>query len=224
MTSGRRFAAYSLLAGLLLTVLPVRSEPLAELNNRAVVAAHAGKLKEAYRLLQKAIASDPRFAVVEGNLARVVEEISRRDYGKALDVDAAPRELSLKRLTPLVKSPTPAPSAGPDSAILTLLAEWSGAWSAQDVTAYLGFYADDFHPPGGLDRAAWEALRRKRLHRPRWIQVQIKNVQVVDSHGDRVRVRFDQEYRSDRYRDHTRKELTLVHTPKGWRIQAERSL
>ncbi len=200
------------------------AEPLAELNNRAVAAARAGDLEEAYRLLQEAIASDPRYAVVQGNLARVVEEISRRDYGKALEVDAAPRELALKTLKPRAEAPAEAPTAGPDPAILTLLAEWSGAWSAQDVAAYLGFYADDFQPTGGLDRSAWEALRRERLRRPRWVQVRIENVQVVSAQGDTVRVRFDQDYRSDRYRDRTRKELTLVRTPEGWRIRAERSL
>ncbi len=224
MTAERRLAGYSLIAGLLLAALPARSEPLAELNNRAVAAARAGQLKEAYRLLQEAIASDPRFAVVQGNLARVVEEISRRDYGKALEVDAAPRELALKTLEPLAEAPAGAPSAGPDPAILTLLADWSGAWSAQDVAAYLNCYADDFQPPNGLDRSAWEALRRERLRRPRWVQVRIGNVRVVADEGDTVRVRFDQDYRSDRYRDRTRKELTLVRTPEGWRIRAERSL
>ncbi len=203
---------------------PAGAEPLAELNNRAVDAARAGKLEEAYRLLQEAIASDPRFAVVQGNLARVVEEISRRDYGKALEVDAAPRELALQTLDPRPAAADTAPVAGPEPAILTLLADWSGAWSAQDVPAYLGFYAADFQPPGGLDRPRWEALRRERLRRPRWVQVRIENVQVVAAQGDTVVVRFDQDYRSDRYRDRTRKELTLVRTPDGWRIRAERSL
>ncbi len=222
MKPGRLHAFAFLL--MLPAVAPVRADALAELNNRAVEAARAGDLETAYRLLQEAIASDPRFAVVQGNLTRVVEEISRRDYGRALEVSATPRPLALQTLD---AGPAPTPdtaTAGDEAGILTLLTDWSGAWSAQDVDGYLRWYAADFTPPGGLDRAAWAAQRRERLTRPRWVEVRIDQVAVVANDGREAVVRFRQDYRSDRYRDTTRKELRLRHTPDGWRIAAERSL
>ena len=115
-------------------------------------------------------------------------------------------------------------AAADASGILALLTDWSAAWSSRDVDAYLEFYAADFEPPNGLDRQAWEALRRQRLRRPRWVEVRIDQVQVLANDGHTARVRFMQDYRSDRYRDRTRKELRLIRTAEGWRIRAERSL
>ena len=67
-------------------------------------------------------------------------------------------------------------------------------------------------------------MRRERLRRPQWVQVRIGQVEIVANDGRTARVRFVQDYRSDRYRDRTRKELRLIRTANGWRIQAERSL
>ncbi len=223
MNPGYRFARQSLLPILVLIGTPALADTLTELNNRAVAAARDGRLEDAYRLLQEAIASEPRFAVVQDNLTRVVEAISRRDYGKALEVDPAPKELALRTLEPPAET-TASTAALDETGILTLLTDWSGAWSAQDVDAYLGWYAQDFEPPNGLDRRAWEAVRRERLRRPQWVQVRIGEVEIVANDGRTARVRFVQDYRSDRYRDRTRKELRLIRTADGWRIQAERSL
>ncbi len=121
----------------------------------------------------------------------------------------------------------PRPAAAPErleAAVRAAVHGWAEAWSHQDVDAYLGYYAEDFRPPGGLSRAAWERRRRARLTAPRRIRVAIEGLRIRIRDPQRAEVTFVQRYRSDRYRDRVRKSLTLERGAAGWRIVAERVL
>lgn len=48
---------------------------------------------------------------------------------------------------------------------------WGAAWSEMNVPQYLDNYSEDFAVPGNLSRRGWEALRRSRLSRPRYIDL-----------------------------------------------------
>jgi ketosteroid isomerase-like protein len=116
--------------------------------------------------------------------------------------------------------PAAGESAGP---IKALVGSWAGAWSRQDVEAYLGFYGDAFQPRAGASRASWENERRERLRRPGGISVEVRDIEVSWRGADRVRATFVQDYRSDRYQDRVRKTLLLAREPEGWRIVRETS-
>ncbi len=102
------------------------------------------------------------------------------------------------------------------------VAAWARAWSEQRVDDYLGFYARSFRPPRGMARSEWEALRRTRLERPRFIDLEISTLEVETRGPSRVRVRFSQAYRSDFYRDQVQKSLVLVLEDRQWRVLEER--
>lgn len=101
---------------------------------------------------------------------------------------------------------------------------WAAAWSSQDVSAYLDFYAEDFVPSAGISRDEWEAQRRVRLTRPQQIEVELSDFVVLEQTDDKVQLELTQSYQSDRYKDLTRKRFDLVRVGTGWLITRERSL
>ncbi len=117
---------------------------------------------------------------------------------------------------------SPVPPA-PVAARATLLA-WAHAWSAQDVTRYLSFYAADFVPDEGMSRAAWAVQRRQRLRQPTFIHVVLSDIRIEPIKAGRVRVELVQQYRSDYYRDRSRKAFVLVARQGHWRIVKEQTL
>jgi tetratricopeptide (TPR) repeat protein len=122
--------------------------------------------------------------------------------------------------------PAPAPvaaaaaDAGLDNATNAVNA-WAQAWAAKDVDGYLGYYAADFQPEGGLSRATWEAQRRERVGKAGRIRVRVVAPQAsrVDAH--RVRVSFTQDYASDTVNDKVRKTLELSDAGGSWKIVRE---
>lgn len=132
-------------------------------------------------------------------------------------------------------APVPEPAAPPADAgaadpevvaqatpvILTAVASWAEAWSAQDVDAYLGTYAASFDPEGDLSLALWRAQRRERVAAPAYIEIKVLDPVVTMPGPDRAQVIFEQVYRSDTYHDRVRKTLLMVRTPQGWQIRRE---
>lgn len=107
--------------------------------------------------------------------------------------------------------------------VRTVLQAWAKAWSTKNLDQYLHFYSDDY-APAGMTHSDWVTQRRDRLSRPRWIQVTLHNLQVTEAGAQRLRVRLEQEYAADNYRDLTRKEFVLQEIAGQWRIIQERGL
>jgi tetratricopeptide (TPR) repeat protein len=107
-----------------------------------------------------------------------------------------------------------------DEVIRTLNA-WAKAWSDKDVAGYLAFYANDFRPPGGASRGAWEKARRERIGKPKSIHVAIANPKVSFTDASHAKASFKQSYHSDSIRSHTSKILELVKSGEKWLIQQE---
>ena len=100
---------------------------------------------------------------------------------------------------------------------------WAAAWSEQNVPQYLSNYSDDFAVPGKLTRSAWEAQRRTRLTRPRYINVDIDFQGFEYIEPNVVEVAFRQAYRSNSYRDLTEKVLRMRKEGTDWKILVEQS-
>jgi len=106
--------------------------------------------------------------------------------------------------------------------VLQLVQRWAQAWSAQDVDAYLGFYAGDFQTPNMQPREAWAKERAERIKGKARIAVTAESPQVVVQR-DTATVTFRQVYRSERINDETRKTLVLAKQGGEWKIQQENS-
>jgi len=113
---------------------------------------------------------------------------------------------------------------GGEPGVLVAVQNWASAWSAKDVSGYLSFYAKDFRPQRGISRSAWQAQRRLRLAKPRFIEIRVQDPQVISQDNGRVRVSFVQTYRSDTYSDRTHKALTMIQTNGKWKILREEAV
>lgn len=100
---------------------------------------------------------------------------------------------------------------------------WKAAWADKNVPQYLSNYSDDFEIPGKLTRKRWEALRRSRLTRPRYIDVSIAYEKFSIVETNIADVFFKQTYQSNLYRDVTNKVLRLRKEDHAWKILVERS-
>lgn len=106
-------------------------------------------------------------------------------------------------------------------AIEQMVRDWAKAWSRQDVPAYLAFYAANFMPPRGLDRAAWEAERNRRVKAPKQIKVEVSDLRI-EVKGDTAQARFRQRYEADHLKGTYRKVLDLALQDGQWKIMRER--
>lgn len=100
---------------------------------------------------------------------------------------------------------------------------WKAAWADKNVPQYLSNYSDDFAIPGKLTRKRWEALRRSRLTRPRYIDLSIVYEKFSIVETNIADVFFKQTYQSNLYRDVTNKVLRLRKEGHAWKILVERS-
>ncbi len=110
----------------------------------------------------------------------------------------------------------------PQRQMYDMTEHWATAWAEQRPADYVGFYSQHFEPPHAMGRKAWETLRARRIRSPKFIQVGISNLESQLLAPDRGLVTFDQSYRSDNFRDNTRKTLELVLEDNEWKIVAER--
>lgn len=100
---------------------------------------------------------------------------------------------------------------------------WAAAWQEQNVPQYLANYSTDFAVPGRTTRRAWEALRRSRLNRPSFININVDYQQFELVEPNIVDVYFRQAYRSNTYSDLTEKVLRMRKEDTDWKILVERS-
>ena len=99
---------------------------------------------------------------------------------------------------------------------------WADAWSRKDLDSYLASYAKDFVASGGRSLRQWERERRAQITGKAWIDVKIRDLDI-SVEGNLARVRFVQDYRSDKLRESGRKTLALVRADRGWLIRQEQS-
>jgi ketosteroid isomerase-like protein len=143
---------------------------------------------------------------------------------------ALPTAPVIAQVAPKAEPPKPAaPAAKPaaDNAerdeLLMRVNGWAKAWSAQDVSGYLGYYSNDFAPPKGLARKAWADERRVRIAGKGRIRVEVSAPQMVIT-GDTAQVTFRQIYESDRLSANSRKTLVMVKHDGKWQIKQEISV
>jgi len=120
-------------------------------------------------------------------------------------------------------APAAAPAANADGEVLATISNWAKAWSSNDISGYLGFYAPDFQTPNGEPRSKWEAMRTERIAKPKKIEVRISSPKVKFVDNNHATVTFRQDYRSPTLKVTSAKTLMMVKGGDRWLIQQERS-
>ncbi|MBT6666695.1 MAG: hypothetical protein HOB01_15255 [Gammaproteobacteria bacterium] len=208
-----------------------------ELDNEASAAALQGTElpMEADSLVDKQSAT---LAQVDEN--DLLEPVSDPEPTIVLDEAPEPEEkivAAAKTAPESIAEPEPGPSPEEDhyssdvtditdsvkEGLIETVDLWAAAWSDQNVPQYIANYSEDFAVPGRQSRRNWEALRRTRIKRPGYINLDItyQRFELVDTNV--VDVFFRQAYRSNTYSDLTDKVLRLRKEDTDWKILVERS-
>lgn len=108
-------------------------------------------------------------------------------------------------------------------ALIETIDLWAAAWADQNVVQYLSNYSDDFVIPGNQSRRTWEALRRTRINRPSYINLDVSYERFELVEPNIVDFFFRQSYRSNTYSDLTEKVLRMRKEDTDWKILIERS-
>ena len=122
--------------------------------------------------------------------------------------------------TPVAAPAKPAPSDKPAKEAEAAVLAWAKAWSAKDMSAYLGAYGKEFDPPGKQSRSVWEQERRQRIVGKSNISIKLENLSV-SVNGHKAIAKFRQDYRANALSVSSRKTLELVKTGDHWLIVKE---
>lgn len=217
-------------------------------NNLAVLYGKRGEFHKARDALLSAINTHPSYARAYENLGNIYAKMAISAYNRALELDKKqkPEPIVLAMIeeigprgqrpnqaapglpadTTVAASTTAPPPVDYHSdeemrAIIQTVFAWSQAWSARDPQDYLSYYAKDFQPPKGQSRRAWENNRTQRLRAPKFIDVKVSSPEVVFLNENLAQFTFTQNYRSDRFRDATRKVMLMTKVGEQWQILKE---
>ena len=111
----------------------------------------------------------------------------------------------------------------PEQGIQALIDRWAIAWRAQDVTAYLTCYSEQFIPENGKSYQKWQQLRTRRLTTPAFIELSINDLNMHPLSDTEYLVNFIQSYRRSEYHDQVSKKLLLRFQNEAWQIIREQS-
>jgi murein L,D-transpeptidase YafK len=102
------------------------------------------------------------------------------------------------------------------------LEAWRKDWESRDTRRYLSHYARNFRS-ADMNLGMWNAHKQRVNEGRKWINVRLTNVSVLRVPGkqDVIEVTFDQDYRSDRFSNHTRKRQYWVLEGQTWKIAYE---
>ncbi|NDP57774.1 MAG: tetratricopeptide repeat protein [Oxalobacteraceae bacterium] len=106
--------------------------------------------------------------------------------------------------------------------ITNVIYSWAKAWAAEDVQAYLAYYASDFEPTNGLSRKAWVQQRQDRIKGNDNITIKIETPKVTVN-GSTATAKFQQAYTSKQVRSNAPKTMVMTKQGGKWLIKQERT-
>ena len=179
---------------------------------------------ELARAQQLAQAEQAKAETARAELAKA-EQLARAERARAETARAELVEIERTKSARLARSARDAAGSNElfeRNEVSSALASWAEAWSRKDLDAYLAAYAKDFVVSGGRSLQQWKQERRMRIAGKAWIAVKIRDLDI-SVEGNQARVRFVQDYRSDRLSESGSKTLTLVKADRTWLIRQEQS-
>jgi outer membrane protein, adhesin transport system len=126
------------------------------------------------------------------------------------------------RLLPAASTPAAStPEAICRAELPKVVETWMAAWNNKDFATYLASYDAAFVPANGMNRSAWEVLRKNRINKKGSIKLLVSEIQPIACEAKVAEVSFSQTYESSDYDDTVEKTLSLVRVDKAWKIVKE---
>ncbi|WP_415894973.1 tetratricopeptide repeat protein [Neptuniibacter sp. PT34_22] len=112
----------------------------------------------------------------------------------------------------------------PESEVLAHINNWADAWRNKNHAGYVNSYTALYRPNAKLNHQQWVKQRAQRLSKPKFIRVELNQINIKMLRENLAEARFNQHYQSDNYKDAVKKRLMLVKVDDQWKISLERSL
>ena len=119
------------------------------------------------------------------------------------------------------RQPSPVSALAERRAVLAAVERWRDAWNREDVDAYFDCYLPDYRPDPETAHDGWRRRQRARLPHPDRIELELRDLRVVDASGDTATVTFEQHDRAGDGSEVTARRLQLERRDGRWLIAAE---
>ncbi|WP_415890511.1 tetratricopeptide repeat protein [Neptuniibacter sp. SY11_33] len=146
-------------------------------------------------------------------------------------VAAATKKAPVKEAAEIKEHTNAAPDAPklkkealPESEVLAHINNWADAWRNKNHAGYVNSYTALYRPNAKLNHQQWVKQRAQRLSKPKFIRVELDQINIKMLRDNLAEARFNQHYQSDNYKDAVKKRLMLVKVDDQWKISLERSL
>lgn len=120
----------------------------------------------------------------------------------------------------IIQAPSKTLSLSSLEEIEAFIASWKQAWEEKDLGSYFLCYDANFRSRG-MDLWAWKEHKARLNRKYRSVKIDIMDLKIVQVSDRKVKVSFKQNYRADEYEDYGLKNLFLLRTEQGWKIERE---
>jgi len=100
---------------------------------------------------------------------------------------------------------------------------WAQAWEKKDMDRYLKSYVPGFTPNDGKSHAEWVKDRQDRILSKGQIKIQISQVDAKLVNKNTIKLRYRQNYQSDKLKVSSVKVIEMKWQDQRWLITSERS-
>lgn len=161
-------------------------------------------------------------------IGQVIEQLRQEQYQGATESlqqllkDYQQHSVALPHTSPSTEQNPPTGFNDKDISeqIVLRVHQWQSAWQTKQVDAYLAYYTPDYAPKG-MSHTQWQEQRRQRLTQASFIKLTLTQLKVELIDATSARVRFHQDYESDKLSHSTRKTLDFKRINQQWLITAE---
>ena len=189
---------------------------LATANNRIA------SLEKSQKTAQRSVvATDKRLAIITPSPAKPFPVKAEQKPGTQKLLKPEPEKITTASESPA--QPTEKTALPDATSIDPFIDSWAEAWSRKDVEDYLAHYSNKFKPSKGISLKSWQKQRYQRLGKPKFIKIEVWDIQKKAVSDSRMQVTFKQKYKSNTYGDQVIKTLDLQWEKNGWMIQKETS-
>lgn len=199
---------------------------LAVSNNIAVALMKQKRFDQAQQQLESILHKDPKLGVLWANLNEIYAYQAQQAYQSVFKQE----NLNLPKgqwILQATNQQTPDESALAQierrmQETLNLVEAWRQAWSDKDVSTYLSYYDASYVPADFPTAEAWRNSRERSLKRPKFIRIQLDELEVLPLTETTMQVRFVQRYESNTFKDQVRKQLVWQQADETWKIVQEK--
>lgn len=196
-------------------------------NNIAVAFIKQKQFDKAQQQLENILNKDPKLTVLWANLNELYAYQAQLAYQTVFKENALilPKGQWILQASREIQTPKESELAQIERRMqnaLNLVESWRQAWSEKNLKAYLDYYDAAYLPAGYPNTKSWRQSRERSLKRPKYIRIQLDEIEVLPLTSTTMQVRFMQSYESNTFKDTVRKQLVWQKEAEVWKIVQEK--